>query len=312
MPRCLAIGSILAVVAGGLLLALKALPYSTSVFSSVSPGGVLRPPAPDFELDGIRWPVSSWSRDPALGPFRHDFLEHCAGQQGLSAALCVSNRMARAFPNGEPRTEPFLAVFDPVAHLREHLEGSPGHCVTRSAILVAELLSVGIPARVVQILGPRGPTKSGHTVVEVWEHSRGWTVVDPTYGRVLRLNDREACAWTLVTHPHAVHWESEGVTPGGVVASGGRGPLAAATILYPEPWLYLRIGSHSAPWPFRGRFARAGKVHLLVGPLQTAIVATFLLCAAGAAACWLAWVSAWSYDRRSRREAKAAAAREIP
>jgi hypothetical protein len=69
--------------------------------------------------------------------------------------------------------------FDPAAHFASHMAGEPSHCLTRSAILATQLLSVGIPARVVQFVPAVG---KGHTLVGVWDETIGWIVVDPTNG----------------------------------------------------------------------------------------------------------------------------------
>jgi len=43
-------------------------------------------------------------------------------------------------------------------------------------------------------------------------------------------------------------------------------------VLFPEPWLHVRSGSRSAPWPFRGRFLRVGLGHWQLGPAQKFLV----------------------------------------
>lgn len=298
LQRCHGASILLVLVAGALLLLLRALPYSSSTISKASNAAVIRSPTPDFEMAGIRWTVEAWSEAPELAAFRQDFVDHCARKRGVAAAVCVSDRMARAFPNGSPLTEAFAPVFDPTEHLRAHAAGRPGHCVTRSAILSAELLAVGIPARMVQLLGPDGPDSSGHTAVEVWG-SDGWTLVDPTYGRVLHSGSGGGSALALVLRPSTVRWQPGGVVPAGSAPPGVGNPFAGGTILYPEPWLYVRLGQHAATWPFRARFARAGKANPLVGPAQTAAVLWILLSAVGAAVCGVISAYSWLCARRA-------------
>ncbi len=43
-------------------------------------------------------------------------------------------------------------------------------------------------------------------------------------------------------------------------------------MLFPEPWLYVRSGNRSAPWPFRGRFLCVGLGHWQLGPAQKSLI----------------------------------------
>jgi len=149
------------------------------------------------------------------------------------------------------------------------MAGAPGHCLTRSAILATELLSVGIPARVVQMVPARA---KGHTLVEVWDDAMGWTVVDPSTGGYVTGAARRGSAVELLVDPAVIEWRPFGSAPVSTAASEAYRhhfqSLLAGNLLYPEPWLYLRLGKRAAPWPFRGQYARVGPAFLALGPLQ--------------------------------------------
>jgi hypothetical protein len=140
--------------------------------------------------------------------------------------------------------------------------------MTRSAILATQLLSVGVPARVVQFVPV---DDKGHTLVEVWDNSVGWAVVDPsTGGYVVGASSRAAI--DLLAQPASVDWRPFGFTKADEAEIARQNDhfrhLLAGNVLYPEPWLYLRVGERIAPWPFRGEYARVGAPFLTLGPLQ--------------------------------------------
>src|SRR5262249_1624337 len=174
-----------------------------------------------------------------------------------------------------------------------------GHCMNRVAIMAAELLAVGIPARVTQLLPIHGP---GHNVVEVWDQAFGWVVVDPTYGTVLGDGSRPAGAVVLRVAPDRVPWHTLAAAPGpkGTVEDVRRnGPhtrLYKGRRFYPQPWLCLRVGPRSAGWPFRGAFARLG-----TGPLDIGRVLLLRVGIAGSAGLGVAFLLAAL--RARRREA---------
>jgi transglutaminase superfamily protein len=237
------------------------LPYRAAWITGTTIDEVTAAPTPNFRMGAIEWNVSRYAADPALQPFRAAFHTACAGKQGMAAALCVSDSMARQFPYGPPSAEFTDRSFDPIAHLARHSAGEPGHCMNRVAIMAAELLASGIPARVTQLLPIHGP---GHNVVEVWDEPFGWVVVDPTYGTVLGDGQRPAGAVVLRVAPDHVPWHTLAAAPApkGTTEDARRnGPdtrLYKGLLFYPEPWLYLRVGPRSAGWPFRGAFARLG------------------------------------------------------
>jgi hypothetical protein len=264
--------------------------------SSVAESEAAAIPSPDFSIGVLHWPVSALARSPELEPFRQDFRAHCASKVGIDAAVCVCNRMARAFPYGRPSTEYVNPRFDPVVHMRAHFAGEPGHCLTRSAILAAELLAVGVPARVVQLLNRN---LRGHTLIEVWDDTTGWTLVDPTFGVVRRSRGSSRSAWTAVTRPESGAWDRVAVVPAGAGAPLSGAGFADGAAIYPEPWLYLRVGHREAPWPYRARFVRTGNTVFALGPAQQLVTIAMLVFAAGAGGC-IAF--AWQSRRPSRAD----------
>jgi len=204
------------------------LPYRSSWIVATTLDEAATVPSPDFRLGSIEWSVSAYSVEPSLEPFRTAFRNTCGEKRGLPAALCVAEAISRQFPYGSPATEFTDRKFDPVGHMQRHAAGDAGHCMNRVAIVAAQLLSVGIPARVTQLFPGAG---RGHNVVEVWGEPDGWVMVDPSYGSPNRPDIR----------------------------------LYKGRVLYPEPWLYLRVGARSAPWPFRGAFACLGASALECG-----------------------------------------------
>jgi hypothetical protein len=216
----------------------------------------------------IEFPVQWYATSQELEPFREEFERHCAGRRGLLAATCLSDALALQFPHGSPPAEFVDREFDPIAHLRRHVGGTPGHCLNRSAIITADLLSVGIPARVTQLLPPEG---RGHTFVEVWDDRFQWVVVDPTVGAVAGEGQEPKSALDLMSRPGQARWVTLTVSPSPpllVAVDRMLGPerrLYGGSLVYPEPWLYLRAGKKHAPWPFRGSFAYYGGNPLLFG-----------------------------------------------
>jgi hypothetical protein len=242
----------------------------------------------------LEWHVTELKSAPALEPFRVAFRESCAGLSGLAAATCVSVSLAKHFRNGEPRDEFFGPLFNPTDHLRRHLAGEPGHCVTRSAILATELLAVGIPARVIQLVPPDG---KGHTLVEVWDDELEWLLVDPTFGGSPGLPLGRRSAVELQATPESVTWYGIPKESSSAKASEPLEFMREAfkgNLIYPDPWLYLREGSGPSVWPWRGRFVRVGPVDWRLGPaqmgLQLGVLASSLAGAVLAAIGLLRWL----------------------
>ncbi len=256
----------------------------SSWFSAATPEQLRRVPEPNFRLGTVEWPVAEYATSPQLEPFRAAFRGHCGGRSGVSAAQCVSDALARQFRHGVPPAEFVDRDFDPIAHLRRHEGGAPGHCMNRSAIVASQLLAVGIPARVAQLAPTDG---NGHTVVEVWDDQYGWAVVDPTFGAVAGDGLQPRSALALVTAPKAARWFELGLAPApsSLIEQGRKsGPeprLYKGGLVYPEPWLYLRIGEKQAPWPFRGTFVYLQGGHLQFGTRHEFLRLGIAICGLG-------------------------------
>ena len=257
--RSLVLGLGLLVCAGGGFLALKALPYSTSWIERVSEDQVLLAPGEKFRAGDLVWDMNSYRLAPTLQPFRDTFGTPCAGKRGLEAARCVSDVIKAKSPRGDPTVEFVDAQFDPAASLRAHMEGAPGHCTTRSAMTATGLLALGVPARIVQVL-PR--ESKGHNLIEVWDLERGWLLFDPHFDSSYLLGDSFLSAVRLSQIQGGLRWRR--------LMEGQPDPnmFAGATINYPEPWLYTRVGERVAHWPFRGSFAQIGPTQFRFGPAQ--------------------------------------------
>lgn len=154
---------------------------------------------------------------------------------------------------------------------------------------------LGMSARVVQLLPSAGP---GHNLVEVWDEQVGWVVVDPTRGGVLGADSRPASAARLAGVPESVRWFAlaRAPAPTSLVEEGRKTQpdprLYEGQIFYPEPWLYLRVGRRSAPWPFRGSFACLGGTGLGCGRIQELL--RVLIPACGLASLWLLGTALWN------------------
>jgi Transglutaminase-like superfamily len=262
--------------AASLIVAAK-LPYRTGELKRAT--NVDEPPALDgrFRVGHLVWDTPVYAREPRLEPLRVFFREHCPNSTGGAAAVCLSDVFARTFRPGSPATELFDPVYDPVADLAVHLKGQHGHCVTRSGLISAILLSAGIPAQVVQLHSPSGV---GHNVMSVWDQGQGWIIFDPSFGTYAAVDGKPASVAQLANRP-----EDLAALPGGLVPEGEqvtareyyvKYAARGLTIPIPEPWLYMRVGEHAAHWPFRGSFAITGAHLWRVGPAQDVARISFL------------------------------------
>jgi len=216
------------------------------------------------------------------------------------------------FPMGNQKTEFFDREFDVAEAFHAHVErGEPGHCVARSGLLAAVLLSAGCPARVVQLYPPKG---KGHNVVEVWEEDHGWVIIDPTDLVYVQSSplikstspSSDISVQELVLRP-IVAIEKDVLNrhrnyyfdPVSGVFQGSR--------VYPEPWLYLRVGQGEASWPFRGKFVVIEPGRWTLGPGQSLLRAGIIACVI-AVCCSLA---AMLLKARKKRPVTSAAATSL-
>ena len=295
----------LGVVACALLYVLGALPYSTSVIVTAPVADLTAAPTPDFHLGPAAWDVAAMASSPSLAPLRARLAHDCGARRGIAAALCASDVMAAAFPSDQPAHEFFDAGFDPVTDFTAHLAGEPGHCVTRTGMLAAELLSAGIPARVVQLVPPDG---HGHHVVEVWDDSARWSLVDPSLGSVVGGPDGPMSVAEALASPDKVRLLGGGhaarTAVDTLVALYARtdGPLFSGDVLYPSAWLYVRLGEPLVSWPLRGLFVRAGRGQLTAGPAQAVLRWSVASSGLLGMALALGALLVWRRQRRAQRE----------
>lgn len=243
------------------------------------------------------WDTPRYASEPRLEPLRSLYHSRCENRVGAAAAACLSDVFARAFPADSPQHELFDPVYDPARDLAAHMAGEPGHCVTRSGLISAVLLSVGIPARVVQFYGVMG---AGHNVMAVWDGELGWAVFDPSFGAFVAVGQRPVGAEAIVAQPDDVGLLRAGLAPAGEKAQEFYHTLTAGgvTVTYPEPWLYLRVGERAAPWPLRASFAVIGARRWCVGPAQTAARASALAFTLVAVAAALVYLRGRGWRRR--------------
>lgn len=283
-----------AILALAQLGTLKQLPYSSCCLEKVDAEELTRASNSRFTLGSIRWDVEEYARDPKLEVFRAYYREKAAGKRGLEAAVVLMDRLLQDIRRGNPSQDFLRRDFDPVASFTAHLRGDPGHCVTLSGSLATILLSVGIPARVVQFV-PADNAVRGHTVVEVWDERNGWLLVDALYGGTITNGKSGSSAF------HAIHsadklrfveqgTHSETATALGYYEDGGLS-IQDGSLVYPEPWLYLRTGPRASSWPFMGKFAVAGRGGWLCGPAQNLLRIGFLACGIVSLLCLC--VAAW-------------------
>ena len=268
------LGLVLALL-GAQLLVLKALPYSRSKLV-VLDDDEARTATSSLTLDGLTWDAASYRTAPSLDPIRQTVRQHCPDLGGYETATCLTKLFAARFPYGAPRKEFVDRDHDPAAVFQAHMGGASGHCVTRSGMLAVALLSTGHPARVVQILAREVAT--GHNVVEVWDGTAGWRLVDPLFAGTMDTEDGNTAAVALAVgtgnprwRPDDSLWTVPGVNQAGALEHYSESRLRGAMIIYPDPWLYTRVGQPAASWPFSSRFVMVGARSLRVGWSQQAL-----------------------------------------
>jgi hypothetical protein len=281
-PRLLPV--ILAGLGLAQVLALRSLGYSQTWLTSVKVADATSPRDP-MELGGLRWDPAPYIAAPALAPLRALVQQRCPHLGPTQTATCLADVFAQRFAHGAPPFEFFGADYSPAAALTAHLAGTPGHCVTRSGLIAAALLASGVPARVVQLLPAN---RHGHNVVEIWEPARGWTLLDPTYRMQVESAGGPSAA-AAVAAPQTAQWRvNDAIRPVQQLEDLSTDQAVARSraliddyVLYPDPWLYTRVGHKSVPQPFRGRFVMVGARSLTVGFGQPLLQGGILLCLIG-------------------------------
>ncbi len=252
-------------LAAGQLALLASRPYASALLYAGAPGADVAPITSSFSLGPLAVDMPAFE-DPKLEPFRALMRTSCPNRQGLAAAICLANELAHRFPHGAPRNEFFSRQYDPAADLALHLAGAPGHCVTRSALLATTLLASGQPSRLMQLITPDGV---GHNVMEVFDQAEGWVIVDPSYGHIV-LNSRDEAN-------RRIHKRID--LPTGTATSFLDKPDALRGLrIYPEPWLYTRVGERHGFWPFRGAFVAYGLHYRRTVTIHTLLMVGIVLC----------------------------------
>src|SRR6266545_5495732 len=189
------------------LFLLRALPYSKCFLAPKTVEEALSEKDP-LTLGDLNWHPGPYASAASLEPMRVIARAHCPGLSSFETATCLANFFAGRFPHGNPKREFFDSNYDPAKVLSNHLAGEPGHCVTRTGLLAATLLAMGIPARVVQIQPLDG--SSGHNVLEIWDSKMGgWVLMDPTYSGSLDMANRHAAAISLPMESITPRWQQE-------------------------------------------------------------------------------------------------------
>jgi len=252
------------------LVAMKSMHYTSSKISwhSIEEGLSETRPSPNFEIGDMQFNVEKYKSADELKPFREYFDKTCKNLEGIKAASCLSESFVEKVPFGTPSDELFFPSYSPVDEFEKHLNGKPGHCVSYSGITTTSLLSVGIPARMVQILSEE---KDGHNIIEVWDEKEGWVAFDPLSDTLLRSKGEYVSALEAVstkTDLEKVEAGKENPTKGYLSEYyDGKTPFDKA-ITYPEPWLYTHVGEKES-LIFRGTFVAFGEGYWEYGGLQT-------------------------------------------
>lgn len=267
------------------LHSLRALDYSTAELEFVETRG-----AADSERDAVgslRWDSAEYANSPSLATYRDLVRSRCGNLRPVATARCVQATLESKFAYGVPSSQFVDPGYDPAAALASHLGGQRGHCLTYSGLIATSLLSVGMPARVVQLLPA---DRRGHTVVEVRDDSGRWSLYDPTYGGALPGLDGSGLATSVHREDAELPWDQLVNTPPVFPRVMGQPPgvysrlrTQGGHVVYPEPWLYTRVGRRAAHWPFRGQFVVVGERTWNLGIAHPLLQAILAACAAALA-----------------------------
>ncbi|REJ75483.1 MAG: transglutaminase domain-containing protein [Acidobacteria bacterium] len=260
MLKYIIIGAVSLLLVFSQLALLRYLDYSSAYVEwiDVSPGEELGRPSPNFSIATIDWHVDKYAKSPKLKPLREFFRENCGDKRGIEAASCISLELIEIIPKGTPKREIFDVDYSPAKAFEKHLGGEQGFCTNYAGMTTAMLLSVGVPARFVQIRTEDG--YGGHNITEVWDENEGWVLFDPFNNGLIeknggRLSATEAHFEESVTRVDA---SEPGMRRGHLPDYFEKENRLRTTLVYPEPWLYTRVGSKEAPF-FRGAFVGFGQ-----------------------------------------------------
>jgi hypothetical protein len=278
MRKLFILGIIFAALCAGQILLLKSLAYSTSTVSWTDVGNpeLKAPPMPNFQIGNLEWDVVRYSEAPELTFFREYFRSHCGDLKGIKAGSCISQNLIKKIPKGTPKDEIFFSNFDPEAVFKKHLAGAPGYCVSYAGITATALLSVGIPARFVQL---RPADRGGHNIVELWDEEKGWVLFDPFNDGLIEKDGRflSAVEAFKADRVKRVDAENPGQKKGYLTDYFDERNPVSTTVVYPEPWLYTRVGEKESS-VFRGAFVGFGQGFFKFSVLQTILRIGIILC----------------------------------
>jgi hypothetical protein len=218
-------------------------------------------PSPDFLLGDLHWNVSVYSRSAKLSDFRQYFQEHCGDRTGIRAASCLADSIGARVPFGGPKSsEMYGNSFDPEEAFAAHLAGAQGNCGCYSNMVANALLSVGNPARIVQIYSP---VKGDHNIVEVWDKENGWVAFDPLSDSVFTATDTDrmlSVQEAMLADDNFVRIEACPKAPSQALLKeyyDDGNPFREATVVFPGPWTYTRVGEKQTGI-FRSAFVAFG------------------------------------------------------
>jgi hypothetical protein len=262
--------------------ALGPLDYSRGSFYFLSPAEVEA--TRGTALGQLSWDPAPYVTAPTLEPFRQLMRDQCSRDTDRERVACLIELFANRFPHGAPALDAFDPRYDPALDLAAHLAGAPGHCVTRSSLSATALLSIGIPARVVQLIAADG---TGHNIFSFFDRQeRRWVAVDPTYAIILHPPGLSIASAIR----HAVTFDqiarAPSNPPGDPSEAYRDGALLTGHVVYPEPWLYTRVGPRVAAFPYTGHFVVVGAPTMRLGLLHRMLpigaVVLFLVAVASA------------------------------
>ena len=257
---------------------LKSLAYSTSWVTWLSAEDMTTPPpAPNFRVGGLEWDVDYYKRAPELQFFREYFEQHCHELKGIRAASCLSENLIKRIPKGTPKHEIFDAEFSPEGTFKSHLDGEKGYCVSYAGIAATSLLAVGIPARFLQVRPD--DREGGHNIIEVWDDEKGWVLFDPFNDGLIENEGKYLSAIGAIGAAQVNHvkaGQDESVKGYLVDFYKGANPFGT-TLVYPEPWLYTRVGAKENAF-FRGTFVGFGNGYFKYSVVQNILRIGLVLC----------------------------------